>query len=142
MEEVAKARLEGVYKEFTEYRDYYKSIYKTPEDRRKQIAEKIKDKKEEQDILDTVFELNFKYNMYEKDIMNLLTRLYHTAVAYQDIIEIPQEVKKEIENFKMIQSYTYKNGEEKEINQEENKQLKEALKENYNRILKEFGEKE
>lgn len=142
MEEVAKARLEGVYNEFTEYRDYYKSIYKTPEERRNIIAEKVKDNPEEQDILDTVFELNFKYNMYEKDIMNLLTRLYHTTVAYQDIIEIPQEVKKEIENFKMIQSYTYKNGEEKEINQEENKQLKEALKENYNRILKEFGEKE
>lgn len=142
MEEAAKAKLEGVYKEFLEYRDYYKSIYLSPEERRKQIAEKVKTTKEQQEIIDSVFELNFKYNMHEKDIMNLLTRLYHTAVAYQDIIEIPPEVKKEIENFKMIQSYTYKNGEEKEINQEENKQIKEALKENYDRILKEFQERE
>jgi hypothetical protein len=73
-------------------------------------------------------------------MMNLLTRLYHTVVAYQDIIEIPQEVKKEVENFKMIQAYTYKNGEEKEINKEENKQLKELLIQNYDTILKQFGE--
>jgi hypothetical protein len=140
MEEIVKAQLEGVYREYIEYRDYYKSIYKTPEERRDEIAKSVETLENKQNILDLVFELNFKYNMHEKDMMNLLTRLYHTVVAYQDIIEIPQEVKKEVENFKMIQAYTYKNGEEKEINKEENKQLKELLIQNYDTILKQFGE--
>lgn len=138
MEEIAKSRLEGVYKEFIEYRDYYKAMYVSPEERRNIIVEKLKQSVDQQEILDSVFELNFKYNMHEKDILNLLARLYHTVVAYQDIIEIPPEVKKEVENFKMLQSYTYKNGEEKEVSEENNKLLKQSLKENYDKILKEF----
>jgi hypothetical protein len=139
MEEIIKAHLEGVYKEYVEYRDYYKSIYKTPEERRTEIANKITTESEPQEVLDSIFIYNFKYNRHEQDIYNLLTRLFHTIRAYQDLIEIPEELLKEVENFKMIQAYTVKNGEEKEINKEENEQLKVLLKQNYDKIVQEFN---
>lgn len=139
MKETIKAHLEGVYKEYIEYRDYYKSIYKTPEERRVEIANKITTESEPQEVIDSIFIYNFKYNRYEQDIYNLLTRLFHTVRAYQDLIEIPEELLKEVENFKMIQAYTVKNGEEKEINKEENEQLKVLLKQNYDKIVQEFN---
>ena len=139
MEETIKAHLEGVYKEYIEYRDYYKSIYKTPEERRTEIANKITTESEPQEVLDSIFIYNFKYNRHEQDIYNLLTRLFHTVRAYQDLIEIPEELLKEVENFKMIQAYTVKNGEEKEINKEEIEQLKVLLKQNYDKIIQEFN---
>lgn len=139
MEETIKAHLEGVYKEYVEYRDYYKSIYKTPEERRAEIVSKITAESEPQEVLDSVFTYNFKYNRYEQDIYNLLTRLAHTVRAYQDLIEIPEELLKEVENFKMVQAYVIKNGEEKEVSKEENEQLKAMLKQNYDRIIKEFN---
>jgi len=139
MEEIIKSHLEGVYKEFIEYRNYYKSIYKTPEERRKIIAEKVTVETTEDETLDLVFTYNFKYNRHEADIYNLLSRLYHTIRAYQDLIEIPEELLKEVENFKMIQAYTFINGEEKELNKEENEQIKTALKQNYEKIVQEFN---
>jgi len=139
MEDTIKAHLEGVYKEYIEYRDYYKSIYKTPEERRTEIANRITTESEPQEVLDSIFIYNFKYNRHEQDIYNLLTRLFHTVRAYQDLIEIPEELLKEVENFKMIQAYTVKNGEEKEINKEENEQLKVLLKQNYDKIIQEFN---
>ncbi len=139
MEEIIKSHLEGVYKEFIEYRNYYKSIYKTPEERRKIIAEKVTVETTEDETLDLVFTYNFKYNRHEADIYNLLSRLYHTIRAYQDLIEIPEELLKEVENFKMIQAYTFINGEEKELNKEENEHIKTALKQNYEKIVQEFN---
>lgn len=139
MKETAEAYLEGVYKEFAEYREYYKSIHKSPEERKKEIVKTILDNKEDTEkIIDSVFTYNLKYSMYEKDILELHKRLAHTVTAYQDLIEIPEEVKKDVENYKLLQAFSIKNGEAIEVNSEYSNQIRENLRQNYDRILKEF----
>ena len=138
MIEIAKAHLEGVYKEYNDYKEYYKSIYKSPEERKRQITDKLTAETEQEEIVDLVFTYNYKYNRHEADLYNLLTRLYHTVKAYQDIIEIPEELLKEVEPYKMLQAYTFIGGEIKQINKNEDEEIKTFLKQNFDQILNQF----
>lgn len=114
MEDKIIQYLEATYLEYLTYKKHFLDNYVKPEDRRKQFSDAKKIETTEQ-LAETVFNLDAKYSFYEFDLNTLLKKLYHTVLAYENLIEIPQEVRKEIDGYKHFQYYTHKNGEEIEL---------------------------
>jgi hypothetical protein len=122
-----KAHLEGIYNEYLQYKEHYVKNYISVEDRRKKIAEKIDAESDKETIANTVFENNYKVTMQETDLHSILTKLAITTEAYQDLFEIPQEIKTAVESYKPLRYYAIKNGEEIELNPELKEQQIKAL---------------
>lgn len=139
MKEIAENIFEVIYKEYKEYETFFSPKIKTAEERRTEIAKYVVDNKEDQQgIIDKVFESGVGYLFHEKDLNNLKTKLYHTFKAYEDILEIPQEVRLEINNFKIEPLYfIIENGVEKELNKELISNIKNQIRQEYDRILEE-----
>lgn len=144
MEEKIKAILEKVYTEFVEYKEFLKDKIKRPDEIRKEVAEKIKNQTDIDQIKQILFESSEKQMMYQADFIGLQNRLFHTIENYKDLIEIPQEVKKEVENIKFIQIFKIKNGKEIVVSQEivdqAKDQIKNLLSKDMEGMLKFFGE--
>jgi len=138
MEEItaAKAHLEKVYTEYIHYKEYIKDKIKQPEQIRKEIAEEIKTVTDIDKVQDLVYQKSEKNMIYQADFKNLMTRLYHTIEAYKDILEIPEEIKKEVEIYKFVQLLSIKNNMEKVVDQGAIDQIKEAIKVNVEQIKK------
>ena len=108
------------------------------------VAEKIKNQTDIDQIKQILFESSEKQMMYQADFIGLQNRLFHTIENYKDLIEIPQEVKKEVENIKFIQIFKIKNGKEIVVSQEivdqAKDQIKNLLSKDMEGMLKFFGE--
>lgn len=107
-----QTKLEQIFKEYLELKQYITNQNKTPiEERKKNTAnkalktdtleEKAKIYFEELGVIDI---LNFDLNI-------LKTQLYYYYRAYDDLTEIAEEIKKELEDFEIKSVFTIKNGE-------------------------------
>jgi hypothetical protein len=139
MKEIAENNFEVAYKEYKEYETFFLKKVSSAEDRRKEIAQYVLDNRDNQDAtVNKVFESGVGYLFHEKDLKALRTKLYHIFKAYEDILEIPQEIKTEINNFKIEPlNFFIENGEAKEVNKELFQQIKTQIKQEYTRILEE-----
>lgn len=144
MEEKIKANLEKAYTEFVEYKEFLKDKIKRPDEIRKEVAEKIKNQTDIDQIKQILFDSSEKQMMYQADFIGLQNRLFHTIENYKDLIEIPQEIKQEVENMKFIQIFKIKNGQEIVVSQEivdqAKDQIKNLLSKDMEGMLKYFGE--
>ena len=125
--ETQKAHLEGIYNEYLQYKEHYVKNFISLEERRKKVAEKANEEKNKESLARYIFENNSKFVMQETDLHSILTKLAFTVEAYQDLFEIPQEIKTAVENYKPFRYYAIKNGEEIELNPELKEQQIKAL---------------
>lgn len=138
-EEKIKANLETVYMEYIDYKNYLKDKFKPQDVLRKEMSEKIKSEQDPEKIQQAFFDLAEKQSMYQSDFIGLQNRLFHTIEAYKDLIEIPQEIKRETENIKFQQIFKIKNNIEIAVNKELLEQSKKAIKDNFEVILKMYS---
>ena len=102
--------LEKVYSEYLDVKDYVKKSLKTIEELKNDVVEALKAETTPEQAEDIYFEKMEKNIMHQTDLMNQQTRLFYTVEAYKDYMEIPQEIKKEVEKLKFIQTFAIKNG--------------------------------
>lgn len=135
---VEETYFEVVYNEYKQYENFVKEIApkikKEREDFDKYVTENL-DKQEE--LLEKLFELNEKPVQFQNDLLKLQVKLIYTYEALKDTIEIPQEIKTEIENFvKPKILFLIDNGEAKEIDPSLNKEIRDKVKAQYTEFVK------
>ena len=127
-------KLTQVYQEYLDYKNYAEKNKKTQEELRKQVTELVQDINDES-YLETMFNIYGEKNLEYVDLEQLKVRLYHFYHAFKDIIEIPEEIKKEVENIDIKFIFTIKNGEKELID----KELYEKYKQEFIRINSELS---
>lgn len=118
MTENITAYLEKVWTEYSEYKEFIKSISKPIEELRKEVAQKITQETTAEQAQQLFFEGFEKIMLHNGDFIYQQNRLFYTVEAYKNLIEIPQEIKTEVENIKFIQIFAIKDKKETVINQE------------------------
>jgi hypothetical protein len=109
--------LEKVWNEYTEYRDFLKDISKSPEELRKEAYEKISKVTSKDEAVEIVCNVMEKQNLHQADFLQQLQRLFYTVGAFDGVIEIPEEIKKEVSNLEFIQIFAIKDKKERVINE-------------------------
>lgn len=139
MKEIAENIFQTTYKEYKDYESFFAKKNKTAEERRQEIAKFVLENQEDQEaVINKVFESGVGYMFHEKDLYTLKVKLYTTYKAYEDILEIPQEVRTEINNFKTDPLYyLIENGVEKELSTDLIQEIKNQIKKEYNKVLEE-----
>lgn len=110
--------LEKVFVEYIEYKNYLKSIIKPVPELLKEVAEKINDKTTEEQATEIYMDVIGVQKLHQEDFFNQQQRLFYTVEAYKDIMEIPQEIKTEIENLKFLQCFAVKNNKTEIVDQQ------------------------
>lgn len=130
---------ESEYNEYTLYNDYIKSISKKVAKEREEFAKFALQNKEDIDkILDHMFDVNEKPALLGLDLTKLQTRLFNTYNVVKDIIEIPKEVREEINSLpKPRLAYKIENGGAVAIDPKANEETKKYAKEQGIRYVKE-----
>jgi hypothetical protein len=123
-----QTKLEQVFKEYIEFRDYVESNKKPAEEIRKEIAEKVTSI-EDDSYLDIMFKEYGERQLEAIDLNQMSTRLYYYYNAYKDLVEVPEEIKTEAEKIDIKFLFAIKNG-KREI----------ADKELYNSLKTQFVE--
>lgn len=116
--EEATAYLEKVWTEYSEYKEFVKTISKPIEELRKEVASKVTINTTPEEAQELFFEGFEKTMLHNGDFVNQQNRLFYTVEALKHSIEIPQEIKKEVENVKFIQIFAIKDKKETVVNQE------------------------
>ena len=142
MEEKLKSRLELVYSEYIEYKNFLKEHYKPQEQLRNEIIEQLKTETDTDNLLNLFFEKAEKQAMYQADFIKLQNRLFHTIEDYDDLIEIPQEIKEEVKNMKFTQIFKIKNGKDLVVDKDLVDAAKETIKNNIETLTKYFKQQE
>lgn len=133
MEDILKNIFEIAYKEFKDYEIYFKAIAPEIKEKREQFTEFVVSNKDNIDLLaEKLFENDVIPEMHKLDLINLQNRLIYTYETVKDVLEIPAEIKTEIEAFiKPKQVYLIQAGEAKELDPEHTKKIKTSAKEHY-----------
>lgn len=143
MEEILKNVFETTYKEYKDYEQFFKSAAPKIKQQREDFAKYAEQNASNTDLItEHLFEIEAEPQFYQNDLVKLQNRLYITYHNLKDVIEIPPEIKKEIENFPQPrQIYTIKNAATEEIDSEYLKQLKEEAKKQYSETVKQMVER-
>jgi hypothetical protein len=138
--DVAKIRLENIYSEYIDFKNYLQKNIKTPKEIQEEVAQKIKENPNlsPQELSETVFNISEKQTIYKYDFNELHKQLFYTVVAYKDVIEIPEEVELEAYTYKPNRVFRIKNGVEEVIDEQVKKDILNSLQENYNNIINFF----
>ena len=143
MTENITAYLEKVWTEYSEYKEFIKSISKPIEELRKEVAQKITQETTAEQAQKLFFEGFEKIMLHNGDFIYQQNRLFYTVEAYKNIIEIPQEIKTEVENIKFTQIFKIKNNTEvvvsEEVVNQARENLKKALETNMEMVTKFFS---
>lgn len=130
--------LEKVWTEYSEYKEYIKTVAKPVEELRKEVAQRITPQTTSEEAQEYVFQGFEKIMLHNGDFINQQNRLFYTVEAYKNIIEIPQEIKKEVESLKFLQIFAIKDKKETVINQEALDFTRNQIKANFSKGLEEF----
>ncbi len=117
MQNKIELHLQTVYKEYEEVKYYLTNFKKNLEEKKKSVAEKTQNKTEEE--IEEIYYKDIAWiTALEGDLQQLTGRLYHTHQAYKDLIEIPQEIKAEVENLKFTLVFNVRAGEVEIVDKE------------------------
>lgn len=138
MKESLEAVLEAKYKEYKTYKDY---ILKLAEDRKeseqnfeKFVVENANDMKK---ISDKLYELKILPNMCIADLNKIQAELLQTYDVINGLIDVPQEIKKEISSLaRRKQYFIIKNGEVEPIDSSYNDKIVNQAKKQYDEHVK------
>jgi hypothetical protein len=139
--EESTAYLEKVWTEYSEYKEFVKTISKPIEELRKEVASKVTINTTPEEAQELFFQGFEKTMLHNGDFVNQQNRLFYTVEALKNSIEIPKEIKKELENIKFIQIFAIKDKKETVINQEALDFTKSQIKEAMSNGVKQFKER-
>lgn len=130
--EVVKEIFETAYTEFKEYEAYLNSQIKNIEKGREGFQKfAIENKNNLELIFERMFEVNEKPALQKNDLIKLQNKLIYMYEIVKDVIDIPKEVREEINSLpKPRLSYKIDNGEAVEINKDMNKEIRKHVREN------------
>lgn len=141
MTEGLKSQFEIVYQDFKKYEDFLKAESENIKKERENFNEFAVQNKDNIDlVLERLFEINERPTFYREDFQKLGLKLYYTYEALQNILEIPQEIRTEIENLKPRYYYNIFEGQPKVIDQEYVDKISNLSKETYKQNLKKYFE--
>lgn len=131
--EAQKIYLETVYNEYKEYKNFIEEQSPQIKKDRENFEEFAKNNSSDPKLLtDKLFEVNQKPAFYQSDLMRLQVRLTNVYDAYKDSMEIPQEIKEEVQSIKIPKNiYTIKSGKAIEVDPEYSAKIKETVKKEY-----------
>ena len=109
MEEKLTAYLEKVWNEYSEYKEYIKTISKPISELRSEVAQKITTETTPEQAQELFFEGFEKVMLHNGDFINQQNRLFYTVETLKTSIEIPQEIKDEVKNMQFVQIFAIKN---------------------------------
>lgn len=125
----------AVYQEYKEYQTFLKNSAEEIKKQRENLAKISNDNEEE--IIEKAFEVLTKPHYYAEDLLKLQVRLKSIYDFSKDVLEIPSEIKEEIDKFLVNrQIYRIEKGAPKEIDTEYTKKLTEEAKKHYKEQLK------
>ena len=137
IEEVLKTDFETVYQEYKSYETFIKGIAEEVKKDRAGFAKFAQENSTDADkIVDKIIEVNEKPILYQNDFMRLQLRLVYSYDLIKGIVEIPQEIKTEIENSRPKQLFKIENGEAVVLDQELIDKIKQKTVENSREYLK------
>lgn len=138
--EILENIFEVVYQEYKDYENFFKSTAPKIKQQREDFAKYAEENISNIDLVtEHLFEIEAEPQFYQNDLVKLQNRLYITYQTVKDVIEIPAEIKKEIEAFPQPkQIYTIKNGTAQEIDLEYIGKLKTEAKKQYSVTVKEL----
>lgn len=137
IEEVLKTDFETVYQEYKSYETFIKGIAEEVKKNREGFAKFAQENSTDADkIVDKLIEVNEKPILYQNDFMRLQLRLVYSYDLVKGILEIPQEIKTEIENSRPKQLFKIENGEAVVLDQELIDKIKQKTVENSREYLK------
>jgi hypothetical protein len=139
--EESTAYLEKVWTEYSDYKEFVKTISKPIEELRKEVASKVTIDTTSEEAQELFFQGFEKTMLHNGDFVNQQNRLFYTVEALKNSIEIPKEIKKELENIKFIQIFAIKDKKETVINQEALDFTKSQIKEAMSNGVKQFKER-
>lgn len=144
-QEQLKNIFEQTYKEYKEYESYVKEIAPQIKKDRENLSEYLLQTKDsEEQIAENIFEAIQNTSFLQNDLLKLQTRLHNQYEMIKDIVEIPAEIKQEIQSLpKTEQTYTVKNGELIMLDEVKFKTVREEILKSYKsgmgNILKGIG---
>lgn len=131
---------ENEYSEYTLYNNYVKSISKKIAKEREEFAKfALQNKEDMEKVLDHMFDVNEKPALLGLDIVKLQTRLFNTYNVVKDIIDIPKEIREEINSLpKPRLAYKIENGEAVAIDPKANEETRKYAKDQGMRYVKDL----
>lgn len=137
IEEVLKTDFEIIYQEYKEYETFIKGIAEEVKKSRESFAKFAQENSTDIDkIVDKLIEVNEKPILYQNDLMRLQLRLVYSYDLVKGILEIPQEIKIEVENLRPKQLFKIEKGESVALDQELIDRIKQKTVENSRDYLK------
>lgn len=133
--------LEKVYTEYTEYKDFLKSVIKPMDEVYKEVAQAMTDTTDEEKATNIYLEKVASMKLYQEDFFNQQQRLFYIVEAYKNIMEIPNEILKEAENFKFLQMFSIKLGKSEVIDEEALNFTKEQINLEMKKGIQQFKER-
>lgn len=118
MSNIIKNKIETAFKEYIEFKNYFEQESKDLENKRVQIAEAVKDFNDFEKEASTFFELMGYLEPLSVDVAQMKNRLYNYYQLVQDIIEVPDYIKEELQDYKDRYTFNVKNGEKEVADQE------------------------
>lgn len=131
---------EIVYKEYKDYEKFVKGQLNTIKKDREGFEKfAIENKDNIEAITEKMFEVNQNPVYYQTDLLRLQVKLIYTHNALKDLIDIPEDVTKEISEFVIPkQMFTIKDGKAEVVDVNYNEQIKKEAKKNYEESVKAF----
>jgi len=141
MEEILKNNFEISYQEFKEYEQFLKNAAPKIKKEREEFTQfTIDNSSNTEAITDKLFEIETTPVNYQNDLLKLQNKLITTYHTVKDCIEIPAEIKKEVESLiSPKQIYKIKNGEAQEIDPSYTEKIKVESKKYYKQMLEQMN---
>jgi len=141
MEEILKNNFEISYQEFKEYEQFLKNAAPKIKKEREEFTQfTIDNSSNTEAITDKLFEIETIPVNYQNDLLKLQNKLITTYHTVKDCIEIPAEIKKEVESLiAPKQVYKIKNGEAQEIDASYTEKIKVESKKYYKQMLEQMN---
>lgn len=138
MKETLESIFDSAYNEYKEYETFFKNIAPKIKEQREDFVKFSQDNQDNIELLtDKLFEIETEPVNYQNDLLKLQTKLIHTYNTVKEVIEIPDEIRIEVEKFILPkQIYTIKSGEAVIIDPEYNNKIRTESKKYYNELLK------
>lgn len=111
-------KLEQLFKEYLELKDYIQEDSKNIESLKKEVASKALELYDIEDKASLYFDTIGEKEIFKIDFLELQKKLYYFYQAYKDLIEIPESISKELEDYKVKGVFAIKNGKKEIIDKE------------------------
>ena len=101
-----QVKIEQTAKEYQLYKSLYDERKKQAEDVNKNLAEKALKTENQEELYNYIFDNLGSVELLQVDMNQMKIKLYHYLKLAEDLVEIPQEIKDIVEDYKPQYIYT------------------------------------